>query len=160
MAKATNWIRPDLHTVTPRLVFKDAQKAVKFYEKAFGAKKRVVALTPDTKSVIHAEMQIGDSVFFLVDEIPHMECLSPETTGGAGVGMALATKDVDAAFKKAVDAGCQVKMPVVDMFWGDRFGVVKDPFGHIWELSTHVEDLNPLELDRRAKEAFSQVAKS
>jgi len=124
MAKAKSWKREGLHTVTTRLIFKDAQKAVAFYENAFGAKCRGLATTPDGKRILHGEIQIVDK------------------------------------FKAAVDAGCTIKMPVADMFWGDRFGVVKDPFGYTWELSTHIEDLTDAEMKDRVEQAFSQMTRA
>lgn len=157
MSKAKSWIRPGLHTVTPRLIFKNAQKAVDLYVNAFGATIRGINLSPDGQRVLHGEIQIGDSVIYVVDEVPNMGCISPETSGAPGATLALSVENADAVFIKAVESGCTVKMPVGDMFWGDRFGVVKDPFGNTWEIATHIEDLTTEEVQRRAKEAFRQM---
>lgn len=159
MTKACNWIREDLHTLTPRIVYKNAEKAIEFYEKAFGAKRRMVSKSPQG-NIMHAEIQVGNSVLFMVDEVPHMGCMSHESIGQAGFSLYLAVEDVDSSFKKAVDAGCTVKMPVADMFWGDRYGVVVDPFGNSWELATHKEDLSQSEIEERAKAAFCDMAKA
>jgi uncharacterized glyoxalase superfamily protein PhnB len=160
MTKATSWIRAGLHTITPRLIFKNAQKAIEFYETAFGAQRRKVALTPDGQKVLHGEIQIGNSVIFIVDEVPQAGCISPESTGAPGASLALSVENVDACFRQAVDAGCNVKTPVADMFWGDRWGVVMDPFGNTWEISTHIEDLTDAEMQQRVAEACSQMAKA
>lgn len=160
MAKAKSWIRSGLHTVTPRLIFKDAQKAIAFYEAAFGAKRRMIALVPGTQKVMHGEMQIGDSVIFVVDEVPEQGCISPESAGVAGAGLALSVENVDVVFENAVEAGCTVKMPVSDMFWGDRWCCLNDPFGNTWEISTHMEDLSDEEMEQRVKAACQQMARA
>ena len=100
---------------------------------------------------MHAEIKVGDSVIFLSDESPDMGSRSPQSLGGTASSLHLYVPDVDAAFRRAVAAGAQVRMPVADMFWGDRFGKVVDPFGHEWGMATHVEDLTPGEVARRAK---------
>jgi uncharacterized glyoxalase superfamily protein PhnB len=115
---------------------------------------------PDGKSIMHAEIKIGDSRIFLSEEFPEMGCRSPESLGGTASSLHLYVEDVDAAFKRAVAAGAQVKMPVADMFWGDRFGKLIDPFGHEWGMATHKEDLTPEEIRERANVFFAQMAKS
>lgn len=155
MAKATSWIRSGLHTVTPRLILKDAQKAVAFYEKALGAQRRMISMTPDGAKVMHGEIQIGDSVIFVVDEVPHMGVLSPESSGAPGSSLSIAVEDADKLFNQAIAAGCTVKMPLNDMFWGDRYGAVTDPFGNTWDICTHIEDLTQAEIETRAKAAFA-----
>jgi uncharacterized glyoxalase superfamily protein PhnB len=115
---------------------------------------------PDGKSIMHAEIKIGDSRIFLSEEFPEMGCRSPESLGGTASSLHLYVEDVDAAFKRAVSAGAQVKMPVADMFWGDRFGKLIDPFGHEWGMATHKEDPTPEEICERANAFFAQMAKS
>jgi PhnB protein len=141
------------HTLTPHLVVKGASKAIEFYKKAFGAEEITRAPGPDGKSLMHADLKIGDSHVFLVDEFPEMDCRGPQTVGGTPVTIHMYVEDVDAAFSKALAAGAQVKMPLSDMFWGDRYGVLVDPFGHSWSLATHKEDLTPEEIGKRAQAA-------
>lgn len=111
---------------------------------------------PDGKSLMHCELKIGNSLLMICDENPQWGCLSPQSLNGTAVKMHLYVENVDAAVDRAVKAGATATMPVSDMFWGDRFGGVKDPFGHEWSLATHVEDVPPEECGRRAAEWFSQ----
>ena len=161
--KSANRIKavPDgYHTLTPHLVVKGASQAVEFYKKAFGAEELGRMPGPDGKSLMHAELQIGDSRLFLVDEFPEMDCRGPQTIGGTPVTIHMYVEDVDTAFSKAVAAGAQVRMPLADMFWGDRYGVLADPFGHAWSLATHKEDLTPEEIAERAQAAMSGCGSS
>lgn len=160
MTKAKHWKREGFHTVTPRLIFKSVRKAIKFYSDVFGAKELGLFTGPDGNSVLHGEMQIGDSIIWMVDEMPQMGSHAPETTGQSGVSLMIYVEDADAQFEKAVAAGCTVKCPISDMFWGDRYGMVQDPFGYGWEIGTHKEDLSPDELKKRGEEAFKQMAGS
>jgi len=137
------------HTVTPSLTVRGAARAIEFYKQAFGAKETMRMPGPEGK-IMHAELKIGDSVVMLNDEFPDMGTRSPESLGGSPASLFLYVEDVDAAFDRAVKAGAQVAMPVQDMFWGDRFGRVIDPFGHGWAMATHKEDLTPEEIARRA----------
>jgi PhnB protein len=146
------------HTITPHLVVKGANQAIEFYRKAFGARETSRITGPDGQSVLHAELVIGDSRLFLADEVPGMGCLGPQSTGGSPVTIHLHTEDVDALFNQAVAAGAQVRMPLADMFWGDRYGVVADPFGHQWSFASHKEDLTPEEISKRAEIAFKNSA--
>lgn len=140
MAKA---IPEGYHSVTPALTIKGADKALEFLKKAFGAEQRGdVMKTPDGK-VMHAELKIGDSVIMLSEAIQDTPTQS---------SLNLYLSDVDAAFKRAVDAGCKSVMPPADMFWGDRWGRVSDPFGNRWGLATHKEDVPPAEMNKRAQE--------
>lgn len=133
---------PDgMHTVTPHLVCSDAAKAIEFYCRAFNATEMIRVPGPGGK-LIHACVRIGDSLVMLVDENPQWECLSPLTLKGSPVTIHLQVDDVDAVFSQAIKAGATVTMPVNDMFWGDRYGVVKDPFGHQWSIATHVRDVS------------------
>lgn len=139
------------HTVTPYLIVKDAAKALDFYKKALGASERMCMPGPDGK-VMHAEIQIGDSVVMLADEFPEMGAKSPQTIGGSPVGICLYVEDVDALFKQALAAGAKEERPVKDQFYGDRSGTLRDPFGHQWTIATHKEDLTPEEIGKRAEE--------
>jgi PhnB protein len=136
------------HAVTPYLIVKDAARAIAFYEKAFGAKERFRMARPDGK-VEHAELQIGDSRIMLADESPELGARSPQSIGGTPVTIHLYVDDVDAVARRAVDAGAQLMRPIADQFYGDRNGSVADPFGHMWWISTHKEDVPPDEMKRR-----------
>jgi uncharacterized glyoxalase superfamily protein PhnB len=158
MAQPKNAVKPipvGHHSITPHLVVRGAAEAIAFYKKAFSAEELARSPGPDGKSIIHASLKIGDSIFYLNDEFPDMGSRSPQALGGSPVALHMYVKDVDSCFKQAVAAGAQVRMPVMDMFWGDRYGQVTDPFGHIWSLATHIEDLSREEIEKRAKAAFS-----
>ena len=156
MKNPTKPIPDGFHTLTPHLVVKGASKAIDFYKKAFGAQEIKRMPGPDGKSIIHADLKIGDSRLLLVDEFPDMNARGPQTVGGTPVSIHMYVEDADAAFEKAVAAGAEVRMPLADQFWGDRYGVVTDPFGHVWSIATHKEDLTPEEIGRRAQAAFSE----
>ncbi len=143
------------HTVTPHLVIRDAAKAIEFYKRAFGAKEIMRMSGPDGQGIMHAEIKIGDSCLMIVDEMPHMERFgSPQKLGGTSVALSLYVEDADQLFQRAVDAGAKVSMPMMDAFWGDRYGKVTDPFGHDWEICTRKEDLTPEEIGNRAEKFF------
>jgi len=150
MSKATQPIPQGFGTITPHLIIKDAAKAIDFYKKAFGAEELVRMPTPDGR-LMHACLQIGTSRIMLCDEFPEHGCggLSPQTIGKAHATMHLFVEDADKSFKRAVDAGATVAMPLQDMFWGDRYGTVVDPFGQPWSIATHKEDLTPEEMKER-----------
>ncbi len=145
------------HTVTASLTVHDGARALEFYTKALGAKERLKSLGPGGK-IMHAELEIGDSVVFLSDEFPEMGNRSPKTLGGTAGGIWLYVPDTDAMFKKAVAAGATAINEPVDMFWGDRTSRIRDPFGHEWSISTHTEDVPPAELEARAKAFYAQSA--
>jgi len=145
------------HSITPYLTVRGADRAIDFYRRAFGAEELGRMHGPDGKTVMHAELKIGDSRLFLGDEVPGMECRSPETLGGSPTGIYLYVRDVDETFRNAVAAGAAVKRPVQDMFWGDRTGSLQDPFGHIWDLATRREDVPPEEMKRRGAEFFKNT---
>jgi PhnB protein len=154
----TNRAKPipsGFHTLTPHLVVKGASRAIDFYKKAFGAQEVGRLTSPDGKSIMHADLKIGDSHVFLVDECPQMGARGPESIGATPVTIHIYVEDVDDAFGKAVAAGAQVRMPLADMFWGDRYGLLTDPFGHSWSMATHKEDLTPAEIGKRAQGACS-----
>jgi PhnB protein len=135
-----------LHTLTPHLVCAGAADAIEFYKEAFGAVEQRRLATPDGK-LMHAAVRIGDSTLMLVDEFPEWGSLGPKSLKGSPVTIHLSSDDVDAAVAKAVAAGATVTMPVADMFWGDRYGVVQDPFGHNWSIATHLKDMSPEEIE-------------
>ena len=145
------------HSVTPYLSFDDASEAIEFYKKAFGAKERMRMEAPDGK-IGHAEIEIGDSLVMLADTFPQSTTRPPSELGGTTAGVFLYVEDVDAVAQRAVDAGATITMEVADQFWGDRFGSLKDPFGHSWSVATHVEDLSPDEIAERAKEAMAAMS--
>ena len=155
---ATNFTPDGYHTLTPYLTVKDASRAIEFYKQVFGATEVLRIDGPDGK-VGHAEIKIGDSIIMLADENPEWGNRSPQSLGGSPVGLMLYFKDVDATIALAVAAGAQVTKPVQDQFYGDRSGTVTDPFGHIWTISTHTEDVSPEEMLRRA-EAFTKQQQS
>ncbi len=134
--------------VTPYLIVKNAANALKFYQQAFGAKKVMQFLDP-TGAVMHAEIKVGDSIVMLAEECSKMGARNPHAIGGTPVMFHLYVKNVDAAVKKAIAAGAMEQKPVKDQFYGDRSGCVIDPFGHVWNIATHVEDVSPKELKRR-----------
>ena len=145
------------HSVTPYLCVDDASAAIEFYARAFGATERVRMPGPDGK-VAHAELQIGDSLIMLSDPFPQAQTKSPKELGGTTAGVFLYVEDVDAAFKQAAEAGATVTMPLENMFWGDRFGSLQDPFGHHWSLATHVEDLSEEEIAERGQAAMAAMS--
>jgi|ERR1043165_4375835 uncharacterized glyoxalase superfamily protein PhnB len=150
---------PDgFHSITPHLVVSDAAKAIDFYKKAFGAQEKERFSTPDGKGVMHAELKIGDSIVMLGNEHPP-ECLSPKSRGGSSVHLHFYVENADAAFDRAVKAGCGVKMPMMDQFWGDRYGQVEDPFGHQWSFATHKQDLTKEQIAEKAKAFFANMPK-
>ena len=149
------------HSVTPSLTLKDSQKALEFYKKAFGAKVLDIFPHLSGKGIMHATMQIGNSMIMMGDEMPGSEkCMkSAETVGGSPMSLFVYVPDVDATFKQAVAAGAAVIFPVADMFWGDRAGNLKDPFGYQWMIATHKQDLSKDEIKKNAEAFFAQMAK-
>ena len=147
------------HTLTPFLTVRDAARAIEFYKQAFGATERGVAKGPDGK-VMHAEIKIGDSIIMMSDEFPEFGSLSPESVGNTSMGLHIYVEDVDASFDRAVKAGAKVEMPVMDQFWGDRYGRLKDPFGHKWSLATHKKDMSANKMKRAMDEAMAVMQKT
>jgi len=143
------------HSVTPYLICRGAAQAIDFYKKAFGAVELFRMGSPDGR-VGHAEIKLGDSIIMLADEHPEMGYRGPQALGGTPVSLLLYVKDVDTQFNQAVAAGGKVQRPLKDQFYGDRSGTLADPFGHVWTLATHKEDLSPEEIERRAVEAMKQ----
>jgi PhnB protein len=158
MAKV-KFIPDGYHTVTPALVVKGGKKAIEFYKSAFGAKEISIMYNLDGQTIMHAEIQIGDSRIMLSDESKEMGALSPQTLGGTPGSLNIYVEDCDATIKRATTAGAKIKMPASDMFWGDRYGKVEDPFGHGWGILTHKEDVTPAEMEKRGKEWMASMAK-
>lgn len=156
MAKTTQAIPKEYHTVTPSLFVNGAAKALDFYKKAFGAEERMRFPAPDG-TIMHAEIKIGDSIIMLGDEMPDQGGKSPKTLGGTAVGFFVYRENVDAAWKRAVDAGARTIQPLADQFWGDRAGCLEDPFGHRWWLAQHIKDMTPEELRQAGESFFSQM---
>jgi PhnB protein len=145
------------HTVTPYLAVDDAARALDFYKRAFGAQEVMRMDGPDGK-IGHAEITIGDSRIMLADEMPGSGCQSPQSLGGTTSGVFLYVDNVDKTFSQAVSAGAKAESQPTDMFWGDRYGRLKDPFGHSWSVATHKEDVAPAEMSKRMKEASGKMA--
>ncbi len=143
----TTKIPQGMHTVTPHLICAGAAEAIEFYKQAFGAVELSRMLSPEGK-VMHATIRIGDSVIMLNDETPQWESYGPKHLKGSPVTIHLYVEDADAVFAQAVKAGAKPTMPLEDMFWGDRYGKVEDPFGHQWSIGTHVRDVTPEEMQK------------
>ena len=145
------------HTATPYLVIRDAAKALSFYAQAFAAKEMTRMNFPDGK-VMHAEIRIGDSMIMISEENPAWGTRSPLSLGGSAAHVMLYVKNVDAFVATAINAGANITQPISDMFWGDRYGKITDPFGHQWSIATHIEDVPPKQMKKRADEAMKQMA--
>jgi PhnB protein len=156
MAGKVQAIPTGFHTLTPHLTVRNAAEALEFYKKALGAEVLHVANMPDGK-VMHASLRIGDSMLMLNDEMPEYGVLSPLGRNGSAVTIHIYTENPDAAFNRAVSAGAQVKMPMMDQFWGDRYGVVTDPYGHMWSIAAHIKDTSPEEMRSGQDEAMTKA---
>jgi PhnB protein len=148
MTTDTKFIPEGYHNVTPYLYVRDAARAIEFYKDVFGATELSRFDAPGGK-IAHAEIKIGDSLVMLADEFPDTDERSPQTIGGTPVGLLLYAEDVDAVAEKAVSAGGKLLEPLEDKFYGDRMGKLEDPFGHVWAIATHKEDVSPEEMERR-----------
>ena len=156
----TRSVRPipeGYHSVTPALLVRGAAEAIDFYTCAFGARELGRMPAPDGQRIWHAELQIGDARLMLADEFPEMGGHAPESLGGTPVSLHLYVEDADAVIQRAVNAGATVIQPPLDAFWGDRYGRIKDPFGHEWSVATHIEDVSEEEMRQRA-EVFATSA--
>jgi PhnB protein len=156
---ATKPIPEGYHTLSTYLAVDDAAQAIEYYKRAFGAEERVRMGAPNGK-IGHAELGVGDSVIMLSDPVPQASTRPPRELGGTSVSVFMYVEDVDAVVKQAVDAGATVTTDVADQFWGDRFGTITDPFGHVWSIATHVEDLTPEEIAERGQAAMAAMASS
>ena len=146
----TTPVPEDFHTITPQLAVKGVADAISWYTKALGAHELLRNAAPDGERIMHSELLLGDSRFFVVDEFPD-SMASPASLGGTSVTLHLYVRDVDALFNRAIEAGATVVMPVADQFWGDRYGILRDPFGHRWSMASRIEDLSPKKLQDRAR---------
>jgi PhnB protein len=145
------------HSLTTYLAVENAAEAIEFYKRAFGARESLRMPGPDG-SIGHAELDIGDSKLMLSDPFPQSTVRPPGEVGGTTASVFMYVEDVDAVVKQAVDAGATVTMEVADQFWGDRFGTVADPFGHVWSIATHVEDLTPEQITERGEAAMAAMS--
>lgn len=141
------------HSVTPYLLIRGASDAIAFYVKAFGATEVLQLKSPDGK-IGHAEIRIGDSHVMIADEHPDMDFLGPQSRGGTTVSLLIYVEDVDQVFNRAIEAGGTELRPLCDQFYGDRSGTITDPWGHVWSIATHIEDLSPEEIQRRFQELY------
>ncbi len=146
-------------SVTPSFSFKDSLKALEFYKKAFSAKILEVFPNLNGPGIMHAVMEIGNSRMMMGDEMPNQSCKSAESLGASPISLFLYVEDCDATFKQAVEAGCKVTMPLMDMFWGDRAGNVQDPFGYTWMIATHTHDYSKEEIRKNAEAFFVEWQK-
>ncbi|MCH7721645.1 MAG: VOC family protein [Planctomycetes bacterium] len=144
------------HSVNSHIVVQNAAEAIEFYKKAFGAEEIMRMPGPDGKSVMHAELKIGDSIVMICDEFPDMGAHSPKKIGGTPVTLHMYVNDADAVYDRAVKAGATATMPPQDMFWGDRYGKLTDPYGHNWSIATHMKDLTPEQIQEGAAAAFCE----
>jgi uncharacterized glyoxalase superfamily protein PhnB len=144
-------------TITPAITVRGGKQAIEFYKKAFGAEERMCATWPDGKSIMHAELEIGSSIFMLSDENSSMNAYSPEHYKGTSSGFYLYVKDAESVQKKAIEAGAKEVMPVEEMFWGDKVGCVIDPFGHQWNIATHTRDLTPAQIRKGQEDFFARM---
>jgi PhnB protein len=152
----TSPVPEDFHTITPQLVVNGVADAIAWYTKALGANELFRNTAPDGARIMHSELLLGDSRFFVVDEFGEGSMKSPATLGGTAVTLHLYVHDVDALFNRAVAAGATVLMNVADQFWGDRYGMIADPFGHRWSIASRIEDLSPRDLHKRAESWSSE----
>ena len=151
MAEKVNPIPDGFHSITPNLIIKDASKAIDWYKQALGANELYRMPGPDGR-IMHAEIKIGDAVVMITDEMPEMGGKGPQTLGGTPVSLMIYCEDCDALFNRAVGAGASVRMPLEDAFWGDRWGMVTDPFGHVWAIATRKKNLSVPEMKRAMDE--------
>ena len=151
MSKQVQAMPAGMHSVTPHLVCDGASAAIDFYQKAFGATDASKMPGPDGR-IMHAQVRIGDSTVMLVDENRAYGMLGPKAVGGSPVTIHLYVDDVDTVYQRAVDAGATAKMPPADMFWGDRYGVLEDPFGHHWSIATHKREVSEAEMQQAMRE--------
>ncbi|MDB6043144.1 MAG: Glyoxalase/bleomycin resistance protein/dioxygenase [Gammaproteobacteria bacterium] len=156
---ATKPIPDGYHTATPYLIVNGAAEAIEFYKRAFGATE-LLRMTDPQGRIGHAEIRVGDSVIMLADEHPDMGYRGPRSMGGSSVSILLYVDDVDTIFDRALSAGATVQRPIANQFYGDRSGKLEDPFGHVWSIATHVEDVPPEEMRRRAEAAMRSSATS
>jgi|SRR5579862_685816 len=156
MANSVKPVPQGFHTLTPYLTVNDAARAIDFYVKALGAREVMRMQNPAGK-ITHAELKIGDSMLMVSDELGQSQVRSPRSLSGTTTGIFLYVENVDSVFDRAVATGAKPVSRPADMFWGDRFGTFADPFGHVWSVATHIEDVTPQEMERRAKAAMAKM---
>jgi uncharacterized glyoxalase superfamily protein PhnB len=159
MSEKAKPIPEGFRTITPHLTVKNGEQAIEFYQRAFGAELLRKVYGQDGKTLMHCDLKIGDSIVMLNDEFAEWNVLSPKSIGGTSVTLHAYVQDADAAFQRALNAGATVKMPLMDAFWGDRYGQVEDPFGHTWAIATHIEDLSPEETKKRGDAEMAKHSK-
>jgi len=159
MSNAKSYLPDGIRTATPTLMQKNCIEAIEWYRRTFGAEVRSISPGPSPGSTMHAEIRIGDSSIYMADDMPMSSVKSPSLLGGTSSSITLYYSDCDAVFERSLKAGAQVQMPLDDMFWGDRYGVIKDPFGYMWAIATHKEDLTLDELNQRARAFFASMPK-
>ncbi|MDO8632264.1 MAG: VOC family protein [Phycisphaerales bacterium] len=160
MAGKVKAIPDGYNTLSPHIQVRGAGKAIEFYKKAFGAEEMFRMPGPDGKSIMHAELKIGNSMLMLCEEMPGGDgcaCVSPQTTGKTTAVLHLYVEDADSLYNRAVKAGAKATMPLMDAFWGDRYGQVTDPFGHVWSIASHKRDLTPQQIEQGAQEFFASM---
>jgi uncharacterized glyoxalase superfamily protein PhnB len=148
-----------MHTATLCLTVKSSVAAIDFYKKTFDAQELFKMTGPDGKSIMHAEVKIGDTIIMLGDEMPQMGCMSPQSVGGPSSGVYLYVSDVDTIIKKAGANGAKILMSAIDAFWGDRMGSIEDPFGHRWTIATHIKDMTKEEISKAGQEWMKSMCK-
>lgn len=156
-AKKVSPVPKGYHTLNAHLWVKEAERALDFYREALGAQVRAVMRGPGGRGVMHAALRVGDSTIMLADEWPGMHERAPQTAGATTAALYVYVPNADALFARAVKAGAEVMMPVADMFWGDRMGKLKDPFGHVWSVATRKEELSEAEIGRRSAAYFASL---
>jgi uncharacterized glyoxalase superfamily protein PhnB len=150
---------PDgFHSITPSITVTNSKQAIEFYKKAFDAREIYQMSTPDGKTM-HAMIQIGDSFVMMSDEFPHMGARSPTTIGGTPITIHLYVQDADKVYNQAIKEGAKSTMPIIDTFWGDRYGIILDPFDHSWAIATHRIDMSPQEMQKAAQEFIGKQHK-
>ena len=147
-----------MHSLTPHLICADALSAIEFYKKTFNAVEELKLIGPNGK-LVYAGLRIGNSMLMLAEECPEWSSFGPKTLKGSSVVVHMMVDDVDAVVERAVAAGAKITMPVADMFWGDRYGQLEDPFGHRWSVATHIRDVSPAEMQDAVKKMFSEPPK-
>lgn len=155
MSHHVNPIPEGYHSVTPSLLIRGGNQAIEFYKIAFGAEELERMMSPEGTQVMHAALRIGNSIIMLSDEFPQAAAKSPAALNGSTVQIHLYVQDADATFRQALDAGAKEVMPLENTFWGDRFGSIIDPFGHLWGIATHIEDVSPEEMEERFKKLMA-----
>jgi uncharacterized glyoxalase superfamily protein PhnB len=154
--KPVSPVPDEFRTITPHLVVRGVAAAVDFYRKAFGAEELYRNMAPDGVSIMHSELLVGDSRFFVNDEFPEHGVFAPRAEYGTGLTLHMYVPDVDSFYARAIAAGAEVVMPLADCFWGDRYCIFKDPFGHRWSVASRIEDLSPAEIHERAIAFFAK----